>query len=159
MPRLSSHDGKSWITIWREIFMPEMWQIYTQWLIHYLIIVVVVEAITEIIITSRLFLWLRQWAVNLVELSDHSINPEIKLYGWRWFVYNLLTCGYCLSVWVALGCVWFLPGALFDFYSVHNIVVKTFLTHRLANYLHICVELVRRGRVKTYDVTFTQHAE
>jgi len=77
---------------------------------------IVVEAITEILVSSSLFSWWR----NAV--------ARVPFFG------TLFTCGYCLSVWVSAGFGW-----IFDFNFVHPVFdyfIVVFLIHRLANIYH-----------------------
>jgi hypothetical protein len=114
-----------------------------------LIISIVIEAITEIIVESEfpLALWAREFATGFAIPKDDDLS-KIKWY--HNFFYKLLTCGYCCSIWIAFGCSFFIPD--FQLNILNNIVVKTFLLHRLSNWWHSAFELFRRGRVHTYDL-------
>jgi len=109
--------------------------------------VLATEAITEILVASELFDGLRRSIAQLAYPIDEPTNGPQP--GWVW-LNKLTTCGYCMSVWVAAGVVWFLPGDYFGI--VDNVIVKGFALHRLSNWLHVTYELVRRGRARTYDI-------
>jgi len=112
------------------------------------ILVVATEAVTEIIVASEfpLFLWIR------TRLSFIAV-PDTPRNNFRHHavvaIYKLLTCGYCFSVWTAGFFALFAPK-VFD-HAFLNWMCATFLLHRLANWLHVFYELVRKGRVKSHD--------
>ena len=81
----------------------------------YLIAIIAVEAITEILLHSELFGWLRKV---------------------RW-LNHLFDCGWCLSVWVA-GLVFAIMLMGFE------IVLLPIAIHRVSNYLHDIYGLLRR---------------
>lgn len=87
-------------------------------LIKWVMIIIVVEAITELIISGDIFLNLRNW------LAKKSI-----------FLHKLLSCGYCFSVWVAATIAWLAPGNVSENIII-NIFVKIFVIHRLSNIIH-----------------------
>jgi hypothetical protein len=83
-------------------------------------IVVVIEACTELITKSKIFLPIREL------LKDRAFTGE------------LIGCPYCVSVWVALGVVYpylYLPSAI----TVP--IGLVFLTHRLSNFVHHLYEM------------------
>ena len=81
----------------------------------YLIAIIAVEAITEILLHSELFEWLRK------------ALPKIGLFD----------CGWCLSVWVA--------GLVFAIVLMGlEIVLLPIAIHRVSNYLHDVYGLLRR---------------
>jgi hypothetical protein len=86
-------------------------------------IVICVEAITEIIVSSELMFSIRDI------LSRMSPN----------FMGRLLNCGYCTSVWVSACFALFAPK-LFNIYIL-DYVISMFVIHRLSNMLH---ELFKR---------------
>lgn len=88
-------------------------------MIKLLLIIIAVEAFTEIIVSSDLLIGFRNFCAR--------INP--------WFLGRLLGCGYCLSVWVSI------PFAIYYEYSIVNnlyvdFVIKWMLIHRLSNIVH-----------------------
>jgi hypothetical protein len=80
--------------------------------------VVAVEAITEVVVQSDLFIKLR----NVL----FKISPG--------FLGKLLSCGYCFSVWVSI-IGWFMPGTITNIYILDGIL-RVFLLHRLSNVIH-----------------------
>lgn len=98
-----------------------------------IVLAVCVEAITELVVKSKIFLPLRN-------LFEERTNKVAVFFG------GLLSCGHCFSVWAsAAACsavVLFNP----DFFCGENKIVSTalliLLVHRLANYLHFCVDRV-----------------
>lgn len=99
----------------------------------WLLVVIATEAITEIIVNSEIFSGLRKF------LSKSN------------FFGTLVNCGYCMSVWVALGTIWVLPK-LFEI-VLFDIIIKVFVIHRLSNLWH---ELIRRW-LDRYPLTLVVH--
>ncbi len=134
--------------------MSDMWNIFgtlTQFIVGISVISIVVEAITEILVTSSLLdiVYLRPW------ISKRALPPDGNYDNVKWYdtaLYTLLTCGYCSSVWVSAGLVWFVPGGYFGLLPWDNVFIKIFLLHRISNQLHVWYELARRGRVNTIDL-------
>ena len=95
-------------------------------MIDFVLILITVEAITEIIVSGDIFIGVR----NKLAL----INPR--------FLGKLLGCGYCLSVWVAIpfGLIYYLYQNTI-YYKVMMAITFVFAIHRLSNMLH---ELFRR---------------
>lgn len=89
--------------------------------------IICIEAITEIITQSDLLFNFRNKICN-------SIGSDSKLC-------TLVTCGYCLSVWVSIPFALFLPGQLVEFILI-DFIIKTFSLHRLSNLFHAV--LIRR---------------
>lgn len=86
--------------------------------IKWILSIIAVEAVTEIIINGEIFLPIRN------TLSKMSV-----------FLRKLLSCGYCSSVWVAASIAWALPGTVTG-YLVIDIIIRTFVLHRLSNLAH-----------------------
>ena len=90
----------------------------------WLIAIIYVEAATEIVVGSDLFLRFRM------------------LVGKIPFLGKLLSCGYCLSVWVSFTVCWAVPGDiiknLYDspYAYVFDCFVKALVLHRLSNLFH-----------------------
>lgn len=122
-----------------------------------------VEAITELIVDSKLFSPARSLITWLaVPGADQDPNAFPR---WRqtvfWLPYNLVSCGYCLSVWVSAGLIWLAEVELTAVWASSSLLVKIFCGHRLANLLHAAWVWALRGRVGTYDVALnvTQKTE
>lgn len=129
--------------------MFELWL----FIISAIIIGLAVEAVTEIFVVGEfpVIFWLRTFAIKRA-LPNEEDNNVVRWY--HVFFYKLLTCGYCCSVWVAMLFVVLMPGKLFEFDCLNNIIVKIFLLHRFSNWWHSAFELFRRGRVNTVDINF-----
>lgn len=87
-------------------------------IVLWFIAILYVEAVTEILINGEIFAGFRDFLHNL---SD--------------FTSQLITCGYCLSVWVSATIAWALPLPISN-YSLINFIVATFALHRLSNVTH-----------------------
>jgi len=88
----------------------------------WLLAILYVEAVCEIITTSELFFGFRDWVGNKY--------PGLPA--------TLVTCGYCLSVWVALTVGFFLPGTISGEWLLDG-AVKTFALHRMSNVVHVFI--------------------
>lgn len=138
--------------------------VWGKWL---LICVVATEASTEIIVDSKLFDGFHHFVRQRAYPPDAPPPTGARLW-WKWLD-DLTSCGYCTSVWMAGLFVTLLPG----YHQIHwrgwwhlpgEILVwigyvppawfaQKLLVHRLSNWLHVAYQLVRRGRVRTYDHT------
>lgn len=111
---------------------------------------VVVEAVTEILTSSELTEPMRKkWKEWTYPLDSPPPDTYFQLFK-VWFD-KLISCGYCTSVWVAgfFG-VW---APKFDFgHWLINWLVIVFTLHRVATWVHVVYELIRKGRVKTHDL-------
>ena len=87
-------------------------------MISWILCVVAVEAVTEIVVTSEIFLRLRNF---IAKISD--------------FFGGLVGCGYCLSVWISASIAWALPGVVTDIWCI-DFIIKVFVLHRASNALH-----------------------
>jgi hypothetical protein len=94
--------------------------------------VIHVEAVTEIIVDSDFFFPIR-----------NSLGKAPSFVG-KFFT-ALLSCGYCVSVWVAASVAWMLPGSPashapielpIEFILIVDAILKTFVLHRLSNLQH-----------------------
>ena len=107
-------------------------------LLIWLLIIIAVEAITEILIDGVIFFKFREWI----------FNSKIT------FLTIIFSCGYCLSVWVSMGFVYFLPsitGIL-----IPDLIIKTFALHRLSNVYH---ELMKRWFKPKEDLNAARETE
>lgn len=84
--------------------------------IIWLCAIIATEAITEILIAGKIFQSLR----------DLIIGRNIFLLS------GIFSCGYCMSVWVALLVGWYVPFPL----GWVGIPIKIFTIHRLSNFFH-----------------------
>lgn len=128
-----------------------------------LLLAVATEAVAEIVTSSSLTQPVRNWlSTKAFPVDSPPSNTFIQHF--IVFISKLVSCGYCASVWIgAFFALWapllidaFVLRAL-EAPSAIVIVVNwlclAFLIHRLSNWLHVVYELVRKGRVKTYDLS------
>jgi len=90
-----------------------------------LLAIVVVEAITNLLVKSELFLPVRKFFFN---------NKENKVFNW---FHSLLDCGYCTSVWIG----WFV-AILFLTDNLTNFFIIGIGIHRLANLFHHIIDMI-----------------
>lgn len=92
--------------------------------IQFLMVIVLTELLTELVVKSQLFLPFR----NLVS----------KLGGWFEKLFN---CGYCFSVWVAMGVV-FLTQTSYPLTGTSwlDLGLTALVVHRLSNVLHNIID-------------------
>lgn len=114
-----------------------------------LLLVIAVEATTEIITSSKLVgplqnKW-KRWTYPVHTPPRSGIIRSLMV-----FVDDLWSCGYCTSVWVSAFFSLFAPHIFSNIFI--NWLVSVFVLHRLANWLHVVYELLRRGRVNSLDV-------
>jgi len=77
-----------------------------------------VEAVVEILVSSDILLGVRAWVSRRGQLLS-----------------KLVSCGYCMSVWVAVPLALYLPS-LDVGPPAMSVVVRIFVLHRLSNVLH-----------------------
>ncbi len=112
------------------------------------IAIVSVEAITEIIVDSKIFLPFRQF-ISKIALPDIPTG-KTTIFN---FIHELISCGYCTSVWVAMFMTILLRlGGIVLFKPVVNEMILIFFLHRMSNLFHVLYQLILRGRVHTIDV-------
>lgn len=92
-------------------------------LITLLFLIVVVEAITEIVVSSTIFQPLRNFILKRAGKST-ICN----------FLGKLIQCGYCTSVWISLIFAFFVPIHLVNVYI--DFIIFVFVLHRLSNFWH-----------------------
>lgn len=112
------------------------------------IAIIAVEAITEIIVDSKIFLPLRNYIAK-------KAMPDIPtgrntIFN---FLHDLISCGYCTSVWVSSFVMTLLViSGTKIFYPVINEIILVFFIHRMSNLFHVLYQLTLRGRVNTLDI-------
>ncbi len=127
--------------------------------LRFALLVVWTEAVTEILVAARVTDGLRAFIFRrafpeVPEGQPHPKDPPVGPGFWR-FANDVFTCGYCMSVWVAMGSAVFAPRWLpvEDWHGVFfNWLLMVFVLHRAGNYMHVVFSLVKKGRVKTHDV-------
>lgn len=121
-------------------------------MIKLLLVVVVAEGLVELITSSqiadilfknRLRTRLHYLRLECAKNNTSSLTKDILS-----FCDKVTSCGYCCSVWVSFFLALDREWWLFNYY-----LLNVFVLHRLSNYIHVCIELVRRGRVHTHDIS------
>jgi len=87
-------------------------------ILKFFIMIVGIEALTELVVKSEFFSPLRNFFLN---------KKSKKLYG---FINNILQCPYCFSVWAALIVI----CMSYNSYSIF--ILYVLFVHRLANVCH-----------------------
>lgn len=119
----------------------------------FVLLVIAVEAVTEVLVAAKITDGLRAYLFTrafppVPEDHPEGEPPPVGGRGWRFFQ-ALLQCGYCTSVWVAMPFAIAAPSLL---PWCANWLVMVFALHRLSNWLHVAYEIIKKGRVKTYDL-------
>lgn len=114
------------------------------------ILAVVVEAIVEILVDSELFAPAHKW---LKRLAYPEVPSNSTAHSFVLFIDSLVSCGYCLSVWVS-GMVSVITNdlVLISNNTIINWIILTFLLHRLSNLFHVLYSLIKNGRIAAIDV-------
>ena len=108
-------------------------------MITWILLIIFVEAITEILVSSDIFLEIREF----IYLNSN-------------FLGKLVHCGYCTSVWVSAAVAWLAPSI--GNYPFIEYIIAVFVIHRLSNIWH---EFIARwlGRAPLTISLFTQKEE
>jgi hypothetical protein len=88
-------------------------------LLQWILAIIYVESLTEILIESELLFGFRNYL--------YKLSPG--------FLGKLFTCGYCMSIWIAISAAWALPGNISQV-AWFDCVLRIFVLHRLSNILH-----------------------
>lgn len=115
------------------------------------IVILAAERTTEIINDSKFFFPMRNWLASKA-MSD---APRTKFKLVFIFFHTVISCAWCLSVWVSMLFCLFLPGGYLQMAAGHNILVKWLALVGGANLWHAIFRLIFRGRVITVDITHT----
>lgn len=126
--------------------------------IHFLLLVIAVEAMSEILVAAKITDGFRRWlflkaAPEVPEDWPEGKDPPKGCWLFR-FWNDVLKCGYCTSVWVA-GLAAVLSPLHLSGCPFANWLVSLLVIHRLSNLFHIGLMLVKKGRVGTYDMEVT----
>lgn len=123
----------------------------------WLICTIAAERAAEAITTSVFFSPLRQFLARVSLMETHSwtlpalINGSlIKTVG-RWLS-DLVSCGWCTSLWTSLFFSLFLPGRYLSYEAGDNLIVKAIALWGFANLYHSVFRLVHNGRVSAVDI-------
>ena len=94
--------------------------------LKWIMAIIFIESITEIVVSSDLFVSIRNWIAKISKFGG-----------------SLISCGYCMSVWMSISIAWALPGNVIPGdhagFLIFNIVIKIFILHRLSNIFHEAV--------------------
>lgn len=101
--------------------------------------IVAVEALTEIIVASDIATRFRTWFYNLND-----------------FTAKLISCGYCLSVWVSMPFALVVPNGFTD-YFILNWVISVLILHRLSNATHGVIGFITNGAVPEFVLNLVHH--
>ncbi len=90
--------------------------------------------------------------VELLVKSKFYDRPRQFLSRWSWFK-SLINCGYCTSVWVALGFISVVPAAVLPLsdWTFVNVLITLLLVHRLSNIMH---NVIDKWTDKYYDMRY-----
>lgn len=118
-------------------------------LFKWFMLIIATERAVELIIDSKIFeplrMAIKRWAYPDTPPVDNMMQHL------RVMLDYLLNCGYCLSVWIGAIFALFAPP-VFESRMV-SWFVSTLVLHGGSNFYHVIYELVRRGRVKTFDIS------
>jgi hypothetical protein len=105
-------------------------------MIKYILAIFAVEAITNILTKSELFLPLRRFFFN---------KKSYKVFE---FIHDLFDCGYCMSVWIGIMATLYLT---YIDSNIVNIFISGLILHRFSNILHFIIDWLDeiRGQGKT----------
>ena len=101
------------------------------WILEIVATVILIEAVTNILSKSDLFLPIREF------MFEKRGNKLFK------FMHSVIDCPYCLSVWVSFAC------SMILYLYINNLVPIFFvwvciaiILHRLANVVHYGVDII-----------------
>lgn len=106
-------------------------------MVEVILLVIFIEALTEILTTSSIF-----------------EKPRMLL-ARNAFLGELIHCGYCTSVWVSLSVAWIIPFALTPYFWL-NYLLTVFVLHRLSNILHELIQKLLGRRPFLFAVHKTE---
>lgn len=109
-------------------------------IIKFLSAIILTEAITEIITKADVLEPLRQKIFNRIKEGNF----------FEWF-HNLISCGFCVSVWTG----WFVALLLFHKSNIiHSCVDWIFIgliLHRLSNVIHFIIDRINRKKTEVEE--------
>lgn len=109
------------------------------------------EALAELIVDSKFSAkffrdpW-KKWTYPIDKPPHDTYLQRVKV-----FVDDLWSCGYCTSVWTSGFLALFIGPVLIN-NAIICWLVSTLIIHRISNWIHTVFEVVKRGRVRTYDL-------
>ena len=122
----------------------------------WLICAVAAERAAEAITVSVFFSPLRQFLARTALIDQQEITWSsiwCRFIGGicRWLS-DLVSCGWCTSLWTSLFFALFLSGKYASFEAGDNLLVKTIALWGFANLYHTVFRLLHNGRVAAIDV-------
>lgn len=155
---MSEHDDGG-IYCWKRtpaVHQPELSLYFNmiEFAFYLLLGTIATEAATELVVDSEIFQYFR----SAVLPKSVESGPDL-IYKIRLFIFKLINCGYCTSVWVSAAVSYFtLELYDIDHFNIIHPLIRwlgiTLALHRLSNWLHVLYEYLRKGRVLTHDVTY-----
>jgi hypothetical protein len=130
--------------------MIEIISIIGSWLICTIASERAAEAITTSVFFSPMRQFLARTALMDSDVYNYKAYSVIKLIG-RW-ASDLVSCGWCTSLWTSLFFSFFLPGEYISSDAGNNIIVKVIALWGFANLYHAVFRLVHNGRVAAVDI-------
>ena len=104
----------------------------------WLAVIIAVEALTELIVSSSIMFPIRDWFAKPPEEKKRGCFKSCLL-KIRGFIGELINCGYCTSVWVAFLAAPFAPTGKCTgcvLYAIPIFLIKVLVIHRLSNLIH-----------------------
>lgn len=121
----------------------------THQMFTWFVLTVCSERLAELIVSSKIFepirLSVKRWAYPLDTMPNDDYYTNFKI-----SIDYLLTCGYCVSVWTSYAMAFIAPSIYEN--MIINWCVSGLFIHGMANLYHVLYELLRRGRIHTYDL-------
>jgi hypothetical protein len=111
------------------------------------------ERAAEAITASVIFAPLRQFLARMALADPYGLSSIYKIIKFvcRWLS-ELVSCGWCTSLWTSLFFSFFLPGKYATLDAGGNLFVKAIALWGFANFWHAVFRLVHNGRVSAVDV-------
>lgn len=117
----------------------------------WLICAVAAERSAEALTTSVFFSPLRQFLARASLTESNNVIFKITRFIAKWLS-DLVSCGWCTSLWTSLFFSFFLPGDYLLIGAGNNILVKIIALWGFANLYHSVFRLVHNGRVSAVDI-------
>lgn len=115
-------------------------------ILHLVMLIIATERATELVVSSKFFEPLRVAVKRLAYPIDNP-PPDNAIQQFKIALDYFVNCGYCVSVWVSA----FIAYLAMEHHEFNWLLLMFFL-HGASNLYHVLYELLRRGRVKTYDI-------
>jgi Protein of unknown function (DUF1360) len=126
-------------------------------IVSIILLSVATEATTEVMVASKVTEDIR----NRIRILAHPMLNDELIFHLTFrrkvmiFIDDLVSCGYCASMWVAMFWSLFAPYVL-NISSwlmvVINWLLMVVVLHRFSNLFHVLLMLIKNGRVKTFDI-------